>query len=119
MADGILTQITMAGGAINLAFNTIDASYIDGNYHSWPSTAEMMIIYHCTEYNLAQPVLITKYMYDTLCTSFNTGSGEVIGWRFNNQTYNSMDVLKVIGKNSLNNSSRFYLMSGYWCILVR
>ena len=36
----------MAGGAINLAFNTIEASYMDNSYHSWPSNAEIMIIYY-------------------------------------------------------------------------
>ena len=117
MADSILTQITMAGGAINLAFNNIEASYSDGSFHSWATNASMMIIYYSTQRSLVQPVLITKYMYDTIVSSYGSSYLNVAGWYSDNNGYFSIDVVYIYGSAS-SNASKFLLRSNSWCILV-
>lgn len=118
MADSILTQITMAGGAINLAFNNIEASYSDGSNHLWATNANMMIIYYNTTHSLAQPVLITKYMYNRMCSTNTNGTTYVSGWYLNNGIYTNFTVIEIYGINVSNLKSQFRLQNGSWCILV-
>ena len=75
MADSILTQITMAGGAINLVFNTIIRSGNNntpiGGYEG-PSAGQLLIFYYNFSKYMLQPIIFTYEQYNALAS--RTGS---------------------------------------------
>ena len=108
----------MAGGAINLVFNTIEASYSDNSWHPWPDSADMMIVYHSAQYYIITPLIITKYMYDELCRNAGSGNGQIGTWTGPNQAYQHM--IYYVGSLYPTSDLRknFYLINRAFCIFV-
>ena len=111
----------MAGGAVNLLYNTIYANYYDVSFQPWSPGAEMMIIYYSASFALYQPMIITKSFYDQVA-SYSPGAGymELPVYELNNGSITQHTAIRIYAKN-YNHASDRYTFSTYsdcWCMLV-
>ena len=131
MADGILTQITMAGGAINLVYNTIiTTGNADNNAnYGWngPQTGELLIIYYSTSYHLLQPVIITHEQYNSIVASMGANTGmtkNIRGYYYEGGSVNLIqpfDVIQVYSSQyayPTNYRNRFIMLSNSYFMIV-
>lgn len=102
MADGILTQITMAGGAINLVFNTIIRSGDDNNPsggYEGPSAGQLLIFYYNLSNHMIQPVMFTYEQYNALASRRGSSAYTDVNFYFlnSNNVISSARCMRVYG----------------------
>ena len=122
----------MAGGAVNLVYNTIimtgNANGNNTNYGwSGPELGELLIIYYSPAYSLLQPIIITHEQYKSIITSMGDNAGmvkNIPGYYYDGGNINSIKPFDVIQIYSsvyaypTNYRNRFIMLSNSYFMIV-